>query len=290
MKNIYYIIFTLLFVIFSCCNSDNSKYQNKAKIVTDLSGKTIIIPENFVAQIGEISIPYDFSNADYKIVTYIDTTGCTPCRMKISSWNELINEFKSIPDVDLNFLMIINSDRKNAAEYAINASRFNHPIWFDYENSFFDINSLPDDDDFHTFLIDADDKIVAVGDPVKNPKIKALYKNIISGDYEDKSLKLCAKPTYAAGVVAPGEIVKHHYILRNSDTTLLTIQAIIPSCDCTDGRACSDSLKIKGKIGIDITYRADTIIGPFFQYVDIFFNEIDEPQRLIIYGNIFFNN
>lgn len=255
-----------------------------------MNGRTIIMPDNFAAQIGDVSIPYDFGNADYKIVTYIDTTGCTPCRMKISSWNEIINEIKSIPDIDFNFLMIINSDRKNAAEYAINASLFNHPIWFDYDNSFFDTNSLPEDDDFHTFLLDSDDKVIAVGDPVMNPKIKALYMDIIAGNYEDNNLKLCAKPAYAAGVVSPGEIVKHHYILRNSDTTLLTIQAIIPSCDCTVGNARGDSLKIKGKIGVDITYHADTVAGPFYQYIDVFFNEIDEPQRLIIYGNIISNN
>lgn len=41
------------------------------------------------------------------------------------------------------------------------------------------MNNFPSDMSFQTFLLDEDNKVVAIGNPVHNPKVKELYLKII---------------------------------------------------------------------------------------------------------------
>jgi len=286
MKIIVLHLIVILFAMQSC----SSKSEERRKIVSDLCGSTLFLPDKITARIDTNYFDYNFSDADYKIVTYIDTSGCTPCRMKIPSWNEILNDLETNHDIDLNFLMIINSDSKIGADYAINLGAFPHVVWFDQDNTFSTNNKLPVNDEYHTFLLDADNKILAVGNPADNPKIKDLYRDIIIGgtdsDDIDCRLNMCSKPIKAFGLIEPGDSVSHRFLLRNSKYQILTIQDIVESCDCTIGRACTDTLKQNGRMEIEVSFKADTICKPFIQNVDIYFNEVDEPQRLIIYGII----
>jgi hypothetical protein len=60
--------------------------------------------------------------------------------------------------------------------------RFDYPVWIDTEDSFNGTNKLPDNSIFHSFLIDRQNKVAAVGNPFENPKIKELYLNMLCGE------------------------------------------------------------------------------------------------------------
>lgn len=51
------------------------------------------------------------------------------------------------------------------------------------------LNHFPIDDSFRSFLLDRDNKVVIIGNPIHNPNIKKLYEKIIcskSLDYNEK--------------------------------------------------------------------------------------------------------
>lgn len=51
----------------------------------------------------------------------------------------------------------------------------------DKQDSIAKLNRFPLESNLHTFLLDKNNRVIAVGNPVYNPKIKKLYFNIISG-------------------------------------------------------------------------------------------------------------
>lgn len=58
---------------------------------------------------------------------------------------------------------------------------FTYPVCLDLGNKFYNANKIPDDMMLQTFLLDKDNKIIALGNPIHNSKIKDLFLNIISG-------------------------------------------------------------------------------------------------------------
>ena len=93
--------------------SCSGRVDKEKEVLASLLGREIVIPDSLVCRILDTPIDYDMSNADYKIITYIDSAGCVPCRMKLASWKEIINEYKGITDEDIEFLMIINAPAKS---------------------------------------------------------------------------------------------------------------------------------------------------------------------------------
>lgn len=59
--------------------------------------------------------------------------------------------------------------------------KFTYPVCVDTLDSFNKLNHFPDDVRFQTFLLNKENKVVAVGNPIHNPNIRDLFLNIISG-------------------------------------------------------------------------------------------------------------
>ena len=54
------------------------------RLVQEWSGKEIKFPSRSVFTIqGKDTVDFDFEDADYKVVTYIDSVGCTSCKLNL---------------------------------------------------------------------------------------------------------------------------------------------------------------------------------------------------------------
>ena len=61
------------------------------QLVREWEGKEIQFPSNSVFTIqGKDTIEYSGDNSDYKIVTYIDSIGCTSCKLQLQNWKDFI--------------------------------------------------------------------------------------------------------------------------------------------------------------------------------------------------------
>ncbi|HJD12060.1 MAG TPA: DUF1573 domain-containing protein [Candidatus Phocaeicola caecigallinarum] len=72
---------------------------------------------------------------------------------------------------------------KDAREltYLTRRDGFTYPACFDREDAFNRLNRFPSEMALQTFLLDKDNRLVAIGNPVHNPQVKELYLNIIGG-------------------------------------------------------------------------------------------------------------
>ena len=278
MKTIYV---TFVFsILLASCNDANK--DGKAT-VEEWVGKVVVIPEQLIFRILNDEIDVDLMTPDYKIINFIDSSGCTSCRMKLSSWNETIDDFKSIPDVDIEFLTIVNTDDVKELEQLLKHDNYLHPVAIDRYNTFGVSNRLPKKSEYHTFLLDADNKVLAIGNPVLNPKIKKLYKMIIQ-THERDIARLGRKESRALGLVRCNNTVSTIFTIPNYDSIAHHIQDIIPSCHCITAISSTRTIQPGTDVVIDVTYINDSMPGRFTRYVDVFYEEKDYPDRLIVYG------
>ena len=86
-----------------------------------------------------------------------------------------MHEVDSLAKGRVSFLFYFYSERKNELNDIFNRFNFVYPVYWDEKNEFYRLNRFPSDITFQTFLLDKSNKIIAIGNPVHNPKIKDLY-------------------------------------------------------------------------------------------------------------------
>ena len=94
--------FSICLVVLLLC-SCHSRRKEIARIVEEWKNKEVIFPDPLLVKVqGRDTILPDFQERKYKILNYIDTSGCTECRMKLAEWQLLKQEIDSLGyDVDI---------------------------------------------------------------------------------------------------------------------------------------------------------------------------------------------
>ena len=103
MKYVLFICLTIL--LFNCKNTDQAYIQT---IIQEWTNKKIIFPDDIQAKI----VGRD-TNCNYlllkpiKILVYVDSIGCTACKLNFYDWYQKINSLGKI--TDLAFLFYVNT-------------------------------------------------------------------------------------------------------------------------------------------------------------------------------------
>ncbi|BAR47891.1 hypothetical protein TF3313_0299 [Tannerella forsythia 3313] len=94
-KDIYLIFVILLFILPSC--QENHKKKEITEIVKSWQEKEIIFPERLIfTKHGKDTIEYNIPASEYKIILYVDSVGCTECKLQLHKWKEFITEVDSL--------------------------------------------------------------------------------------------------------------------------------------------------------------------------------------------------
>ena len=130
--------FSICLVVLLLC-SCHSRRKEIARIVEEWKNKEVIFPDPLLVKVqGRDTILPDFQERKYKILNYIDTSGCTECRMKLAQWQgdmQKINQFPAEPAFQtflldsLNRVLLIGSPVEN------------DKIWTLYQRSLSSLNS-----------------------------------------------------------------------------------------------------------------------------------------------------
>ena len=103
MKYVLFLCLTIL--LFNCKNTDQAYIQT---IIQEWTNKKIIFPDDIQAKI----VGRD-TNCNYlllkpiKILVYVDSIGCTACKLNFYDWYQKINSLGKI--TDLAFLFYVNT-------------------------------------------------------------------------------------------------------------------------------------------------------------------------------------
>ena len=274
----------LLVTIFlpACSSKEESAVK---KIVTEWVGRELSVPYDRFTISGE-SIPIDPAEYDYKIVNYVDSSSCNRCSMKLDMWNMYMSRLNAM-DANVGLFTIVKSNDVEEIINIVKSSPFNYPVMIDSIGIFANENNPPNDIKFNTFLLDTDNKVIAIGNPALIPTVGDLYRAIILSDsISDNAMPSVAvdMPSRNIGITHPYETVHTEFYLTNNTDQILTVDTIISSCDCTTAKMRNTRIEPGTIATLTTALTPDTIPGAFLRQILIYFNEIETPSSVQLTG------
>lgn len=288
LKNLTLLL--VLALLASCKQTSNADMV--AQVVQAWQGREVLFPDNPVFTIyGQDTVGYNFRNADYKVVSYVDSVGCLSCKLQLDKWKEIIHRIDSVSDVRVPFVFFFSPEKQRDVVYATKSGGFDHPIVLDLKNEFNALNHFPADFNFQTMLLDKDNNVVAIGNPVQNPKILELYQSIITGHNDETKPK--ASMTTAEldisqldfGDLSIGVSQQRIVNLKNTGNKPLIVQDVVVSCGCTKVKYPQTPI-MPGETGeVVVSYDPDKK-GGFHKTVTLYCNAKQSPLKLSIRGRV----
>ncbi len=161
---------------FSCSRMSEQERKMEAEL-RQFKENTIVFPDNMIAKICEGKTPLDTTllNRSSKLVVYVGPDGCTDCKLR-SLMPLYMFILENRHKENFGVVVIIHSDDIETAEFVLSDLRFRHTVFYDVDGSFVRLNpQLPVDERYHTFLLDKRNRVVLIGNPTHNEKLKDLY-------------------------------------------------------------------------------------------------------------------
>ena len=283
-------IVTLIMCVWMLASCEESREEAMLRLVNEWNGKEIKFPSRSVFTIqGKDTVDFEFGNADYKVVTYVDSMGCTSCKLQLPRWKKLVAEVDSLTDGRVPFLFYFHPKDMKELRYLTRRDDFTYPVCFDEKDELNRLNQFPTDMTFQTFLLDKDNKVVAMGNPVLNPKVKELYLNLVTGSHSSKSSKQTTQVSVNQTELDFGTFPKEEkqegsFVLTNTGNGLLVIQDIITSCGCTKVEYSKEPVRPGGTLEVKVIYEAEQA-EHFNKTVTVYCNAENSPLRLTVKGN-----
>ena len=174
-RKILYLFAVLL--LLSCSNN------LRIKDVKQFMGQQITIPDDsYTVWKGRETILFDFTKTPINLVVWYDSLGCTSCEAsRISGWSEIVAYTDSLNQwISIIFLFTPKKKDIHRVKIALQTDDFDYPIFIDQNATFVKQNSkLPKNSQLHSFLLDKNNKVVLVGNPLYNTTLWGLYKKTI---------------------------------------------------------------------------------------------------------------
>ena len=268
-----------------------SREEAMLRLVNEWNGKEIKFPSRSVFTIqGKDTVDFEFKDADYKVVTYIDSVGCTSCKLQLHRWKQLVAEVDSLTGGSVPFLFYFHPKDMKELRYLTRRDKFTYPVCFDEQDELNRLNRFPSDMTFQTFLLDKENKVVAIGNPILNPKVKELYLGLITGSRSEKpsgqTTELSVNQTVMDfGSFPKDEKQERSFVLTNTGKGLLVVHDVTTSCGCTKVEYSKQPVRPGETLELKVIYEAEDA-GHFNKTVTVYCNTDNSPLRLKVKGDI----
>ena len=167
MGNIRVLVLVIISILLVSCNSDKlstSDYES-------LKNSQISFPKS-LEECGSDSV---ISSSPYKLLVFRDSLVCTPCYIKsLDEWKEFMSAIK--PNrLDLVFVLSPKHDEYISVKSVLHGHKYEWTVYIDKSNSFWKSNpQIPEDEIYHCMLLDKQNKVVVIGNPMKNEKVSKM--------------------------------------------------------------------------------------------------------------------
>jgi hypothetical protein len=176
MKKIVFVI--LLLCTFAACNK-YGKYRKTISILDHLLGDSITFHHKNIYYINsQDTVIEDKNEYEYLIVVCTHPSDCEVCEWKLDEWFLKRKEILMYNE-NVDFKFVIQSRNYDEAGHYIIHAMPDIPVIYDSTGVFIKQNNLPEEQRYHTFLLDKNKKILLVGSPIGNDKLWDMYKEII---------------------------------------------------------------------------------------------------------------
>ena len=175
-------IVVIVFCVFFSCKKDERRNETE-KIVAEWIGKKIIFPLDYECNLmkKDTNLCAGLLDANYKILLYVDSLGCANCKLRLFEWKQLIQEADSIfTENELSFLFFFHPKDKKELRYLFVRYDFDYPVFLDNTNQINSLNHFSNKQLYQCFLLNKENKVMMIGNPLHNPGIWKIYKEQIS--------------------------------------------------------------------------------------------------------------
>ena len=287
MKPIHLLI-AIIFMAFTACNKQAKRQAEAEKIVTEWVGKTIQFPDDMTLSVyGRDTLVPNLHNTPYRILLYVDSTGCTDCKLKLYEWQKLIAEAdSSLLHGKISFIFCFQPKNRENLIFTFRRDRFNYPVYIDERNEIQQLNQFPSKQSFQCFLLNSKNKVISIGNPTINPGIWKLYKEIITGKIADTkpvTTVTAENPEVELEAIEQGKKQKAVFWIKNTGSKPLVISDVKTSCGCTiahwDKAPIASGKTAQISTEIEIKEK-----GYFNKTISVYCNTDDSPVTLNIKG------
>ncbi len=240
---------------------------------------------------GKDTVDYFRQDIPYKVVTYVDTTGCTSCRLKLPEWKEWIREIDSLRPHSVRFYFNLFSKNPKEIRSLLQREKFLHPVCIDTADALNRINQFPPDERFQTFLLDQNNKVILLGNPIHNPAMKQLYNEILTGKKKHSSTSSPTKVDRLNPVInlsqislssGPQEAI---YVIRNTGNSPFVIADLTTSCGCIAANYEKKPIPPGEETRVTVWFTPEKE-GFFDKVITVYGNAENSPFRLHLKGTV----
>ena len=284
----------LIFIAILLLSCKESKQNRIARLVNEWNGKIIQFPDSMCLtsyRNDTAIVKYIREQTPYTILNYVDTIGCVSCRLQLPRWKTMMEELDSLYPNKVTCLMVFNPQGKRKLIKHLRNNQFNYFVYIDEMDTLNRMNKFLNEEDFGTFLLDKNDKIVAIGNPVLKPRVRDLYFNIISGkmvvssvDKEALTVVSLLKDKVDLGDFSWNKEREAEFVISNVGKLPLVINDVITSCGCTKVDYTKKPILSGENIILKIKYKAEQP-EHFNKTITVYCNAEGSPFHLKISGN-----
>ncbi len=244
----------------SCQNAERSYLVNTVK---EWEGKEIKFPaESVFTQYMYDTVKYD-TDLNFKLMVYVDSIGCTSCKLQLHKWKSFLHEMDSVSNDKIALLFYVCPNDKREFEHILKRDKFDYPICVDEHDSLNIMNHFSSDPRFQVFLLDKKNRVIAVGSPILNPKIKDLYFNMLLGTNNNGMNKIpqtqitITEQMINMGSFSWKDSQEKDVIIRNIGDFPLVINDVITSCGCITVEYSKEPVQSDRNLKVKVKYQAE---------------------------------
>lgn len=283
MGKVILILFSFLF-FFSC---SNVKKKQVEILVNEWNNKEICFPAHpvFTRQLTD-TVLYRIPKSDYKVVVFVDSVGCVSCKLQLSRWKEFMHEVDSLSDGAVPFVFFFQSKDLRELRYILKCDGFSHPVCIDTDDEFNRLNHFPGEMMFQTFLVDSENRVKVIGNPIHNLSVKELYLKELTG-MKSNPLPVTTVHSdsveYHSGTVGENQTESRKVVLHNTGKEVFRIKGVTTSCDCMTVEYGWDEIQPGESAVLTVKYKAEEP-GDFWRTITIYGNIPDQSITLDFWG------
>lgn len=275
------------------CSEKAKRLDLLKQQVAEWTERQIYFPSNMVFMRYALdTVPFDISDKEYKILVYTDSVGCVGCKLQLSRWQDMITLTDSVVPEKVNYLFLFSAGNINNVRHLLKQAGLMMPVSIDDGDKFKLLNRIPDDPNFQTFLLNQDNRVVAVGNPAYSPSVREIYIQRIQDSHSranttrspGQTTVSLDKTEFNLGKFTMRDKRTLEIVVTNSGNHPLALIEAVSSCGCTNVTFGKEPVLPGKTTSVQVCFTPKET-GMFSKTIVLYAN-IKEPIVLTLRGEI----
>ncbi|MBQ8601861.1 MAG: DUF1573 domain-containing protein [Bacteroides sp.] len=267
-KNELLLLLLITISVVSCVKSTGKDF-----LINEWDNVEIEFPVNSIFKLRGTIVNKDSQNIDYKIIIYMRMADCKDT-LWLSDWYSFMEEVELMAGEKVVPFFIFHPQCADSPEFHRQIESFIYPICFDIDDEFYNKNILIKQYNYQTFLLNENNSVLAVGNPIYNRKVRNLYKRIISSKslFNNNTTVYVNKHNLLLNDLEYNKMNICRFEIRNIGDKPLYISDIETTCDCTKAVCIPETIPPNENGIIEVKMHLDTwgyISQTLFVYCNI---------------------